>query len=220
MKQFFDFSINPHFINFFIGCYETRHLKDYLKEFIRNYKDPLMISKILTCKNLTNKQAMIKKCLSILGKSFYTVGMYEESANFYSYVLENIDKYDKEAKLNLLNSLIHFDIEKSDVIRRQVDETVVDLSADHINSLLNEVFGKFKKNQNEKNKNKKKKKKIIKYPKNFDIKKPGPMPDPERWLPKLQRKKFRNIAKNKLAYQGASADNNTTTSNQLDRNKK
>ena len=38
------------------------------------------------------------------------------------------------------------------------------------------------------------------------------MPDPERWLPKLQRKKFRNIAKNKLAYQGANADNTVTSS--------
>ena len=38
------------------------------------------------------------------------------------------------------------------------------------------------------------------------------MPDPERWLPKLQRKKYKNIAKNKMAYQGATADNTTTSS--------
>ena len=31
-----------------------------------------------------------------------------------------------------------------------------------------------------------------------------------KMLPKLQRKKFRNLAKNKMAYQGAVADNNTT----------
>jgi signal recognition particle subunit SRP72 len=30
----------------------------------------------------------------------------------------------------------------------------------------------------------KKRKKTVKYPKNFDVKNPGPEPDPERWLPK------------------------------------
>ena len=50
-------------------------------------------------------------------------------------------------------------------------------------------------------KEKKKRKKKIRYPKNFDPKHPGPMPDPERWLPKMQKKKYK--AKNKLAHQGA-----------------
>ena len=58
-------------------------------------------------------------------------------------------------------------------------------------------------------KKKKKHKKKKRYPKNFNPKNPGPMPDPERWLPKMQKKKFR--AKNKLAHQGAIADNETTT---------
>jgi hypothetical protein len=38
------------------------------------------------------------------------------------------------------------------------------------------------------------------------------VPDPERWIPRLQRKKFRNVNKNKMAYQGATADNSATTS--------
>jgi len=38
----------------------------------------------------------------------------------------------------------------------------------------------------------KKKKKHVRYPKNFDPKNPGPMPDPERWLPKHERKNFKN----------------------------
>jgi len=65
---------------------------------------------------------------------------------------------------------------------------------------LNEVFSKFKKNVD---KAKKKKKKKVKYPKNFDPKKPGPMPDPERWLPRMQRKKYKNLLKNKKAAQGS-----------------
>ena len=99
---------------------------------------------------------------------------------------------------------------KSEDLRRQSDETMIDLSMEHINSLLTEVFFKAKKNQGEKKKVNKKKKK--RFPKKFDPKKPGPMPDAERWLPKMQRKKYKNVAKNKMAYQGATADNSTTSS--------
>jgi hypothetical protein len=90
---------------------------------------------------------------------------------------------------------------------------MIDLTPEHISNLLSEVFFKNKRNPNatgEKKKTTKKKNK--RFPKNYDPKKPGPMPDPERWLPKLQRKKFRNVAKNKMAYQGAVADNTTTSS--------
>ena len=38
----------------------------------------------------------------------------------------------------------------------------------------------------------KKRKRKPRYPKNFDAKNPGPMPDPERWLPKRERKGFLN----------------------------
>ena len=97
-------------------------------------------------------------------------------------------------------------------MRRKIDETMVDMSMENINTLLNDVFSKFKKNpEKEKKKNNKKKIKQ-RRPKNFDAKNPGPMPDPERWVPKYQRKKYRNISKNKLAYQGANIDNTTTVS--------
>lgn len=206
INKFFEFSANYHFLSFFIGLYESRHLKDYIKELVKNYSNinQLPLSKL----NETN----LKKLLHLLAKTFYNVGMYEESANFYSYIIENVDKYDKENKISLINSLAHTDVNKSDELRRGVDETMIDLSIDHINSLLNEVFLKFKKIQQDKTK-KKKRKKVIKYPKNFDPKKPGPPPDPERWIPKLQRKKYRNVAKNKMAYQGATVDNVTTSSN-------
>jgi hypothetical protein len=35
----------------------------------------------------------------------------------------------------------------------------------------------------------------IKYPKNFDPANPGLEPDPERWLPKWQRSRFKKLAK-------------------------
>lgn len=37
----------------------------------------------------------------------------------------------------------------------------------------------------------KKKKKKPHFPKGYDPENPGPMPDPERWLPKWQRSKYR-----------------------------
>ena len=54
-------------------------------------------------------------------------------------------------------------------------------------------FGKIDDNKIAKEKSTKKKiqkKYRIKWPKNFDFTKPGPRPDPERWLPKYERKKY------------------------------
>ena len=54
---------------------------------------------------------------------------------------------------------------------------------------------------------KKRKNKKIRYPKDFDPKMPGLPPDPERWLPKWQRAKFKKMAKKKGIYiKGAQGD--------------
>ena len=37
-------------------------------------------------------------------------------------------------------------------------------------------------------------------PKNFDPENPGPMPDPERWLPKWQQSKYKKYAKKRGIY--------------------
>jgi len=205
VKEFYEYTVNFHFVNFFIGFYESRHLREHLKEFVTNYRDPVVFYKRIP-------KMLLKKTLCLLGRTFESLGMFEDSSKFYSFILENVEKNDNEVKLNLINSIAYIDVVKSDEIRRGLDETMVDLSTDHISNLLGEVFVKFKKNPNEKKKSKKNKKKKIRYPKNFDPKKPGPMPDPERWIPKLQRKKYKNVAKNKMAYQGAVTDNSTTTS--------
>ncbi len=213
VNQFYEYTLNYHFLNFFIGFYESRHLKDNLKEFINSYKNPVVIFESLN-KSKT-QQLMIKNTLKILGNSFYYCGSFEESAKFYTYILDKFGKTDKTIKIDLINSFSHFNIEKAEELRRELDDTMIDISMENISNLLNEVFSKFKKNtqQQTKEKNKKKKKKkTIRYPKNFDAKNPGPMPDAERWVPKFQRKKYRNIAKNKLSYQGATTDNTTTVS--------
>lgn len=54
---------------------------------------------------------------------------------------------------------------------------------------------------------KKRKHTKVRYPKDFDPKAPGPPPDPERWLPKWQRSKFKKLAKKKGIYiKGAQGD--------------
>ena len=42
---------------------------------------------------------------------------------------------------------------------------------------------------------KKKNNKKPRYPKGFDPENPGPKPNPERWLPKYERKEFKNKKK-------------------------
>ena len=57
-----------------------------------------------------------------------------------------------------------------------------------------------------------KSKKRIRYPKNFDPANPGPLPDPERWLPKWQRSRFKKMAKKKGIYlKGAQGDAQMST---------
>ena len=46
----------------------------------------------------------------------------------------------------------------------------------------------------------KKRKQRVRLPKNFDPRNPGPEPDPERWLPKWQRFRYKKYAKKKGIY--------------------
>ena len=53
----------------------------------------------------------------------------------------------------------------------------------------------------------KKRNKKVRYPKSYDPHNPGLMPDPERWLPKWQRSRFKKMAKKKGIYiKGAQGD--------------
>lgn len=49
-------------------------------------------------------------------------------------------------------------------------------------------------------------------PKNFDATNPGPVPDPERWLPKWQQSKYKKFAKKRGIYlKGAQGDSQIDT---------
>ena len=186
--------LNKYFISFFIGLYNAKKSPNCLKEFIEEFSDVEEIKK-----NVKDKTSF-KNIILLIAEALYKSNEYEKSAKFYQYYLDNFDSNDKDIQYLLIQSLVHFDINKADSIRRQIDETEIDLSNESINNLLNQLFSKFKKGEKQEKKKKKRKKKI-RYPKNYDPKHPGPMPDPERWLPKMQKKKYR--AKNKLAHQGA-----------------
>ena len=189
------YCLSEYFISFFIGLYNAKKSPNCLKEFIQEYSDIEDLNK-----SIKDKTAL-KNIILLIAETFYKSNNYEKSAKFYQYYLDNVNKKDKDIQFLLIQSLVHFDINKADSIRRQIDETEIDLSNENINKLLNELFSKFKKGGEKQEKTKKKRKRKIRYPKNFDPKHPGPMPDPERWLPKMQKKKYR--AKNKLAHQGA-----------------
>ena len=189
------YCLSEYFISFFIGLYNAKKSPNCLKEFIQEYSDIEDLNKSIKDKNA------FKNIILLIAETFYKSNSYEKSAKFYQYYLDNVNKNDKDIQFLLIQSLVHFDINKADSIRRQIDETEIDLSNENINNLLNELFSKFKKGGEKQEKTKKKRKRKIRYPKNFDPKHPGPMPDPERWLPKMQKKKYR--AKNKLAHQGA-----------------
>jgi len=193
----YKFCLNLHFQRFMITFYQTRQLKAYLSEYLLKFKDPQLFN--------NDKQALI-----LLSNGFYYCGLYEQSVQILSFILDKIDSRCKETQLNLLKCLSILDPAKGDELRvRQLDNIKVDLSHENISSLLSEVVLKFKRNVIKSTK-KKKKKKII-YPKNFDPKKPGPMPDAERWVPRLQRKKNKGLAKNKKAYQGGDTSGPTVS---------
>ena len=190
---------NEYFISFFIGLYNSKKNINCLKEFIKEFSN---LDDLIT--NIKDKISL-KNIILLIAETFYKSNDYENSAKFYQHYLDNVNKDDRDIQYLLIQSLVHFDINKADSIRRQIDETEIDLSNENISNLLTELFSKYKKGGEKQEKKKKKRKRKIRYPKNFDPKRPGPMPDPERWLPKMQKKKYR--AKNKLAHQGAVEEN-------------
>ena len=204
IKEFKQFCFNSNFISFFIGFYSVKKQFDYLKEFIREFENIEEINE-----KIKNKQSF-KNIIIKIANALYQSKDYEKSVKFYQYYLDKLDNNDKDIKSLLIQSLSHINLDKSELLRREIDEIEVDLSNEHISSLLENLFNRNKRNDKI-NKVKKKRHRKKRFPKNFDPLNPGPMPDPERWLPRMQKKKYRN--KNKLAHQGAVTDNNTTNQN-------
>ena len=138
IKQNKKFCLNEYFISFFIGLYNAKKNINCLKEFIQEFSDLEGLTKSIQNKN------SLKNIILLIAETFYKSNDYEKSAQFYQYYLDNVNKNDKDIQYLLIQSLVHFDINKADSIRRQIDETEIDLSNENINNLLNELFSKFK----------------------------------------------------------------------------
>ncbi len=182
----FNFCLNEHFLKFMINFYQTRHLKTLLAEFLLKFSDPKLFKD--------------KHALTVISNGLNYYGLFKENLTILNYILDNIDSRCKDTMINLMLALSTIDPKKSNEIRLRLENIKVDLSHENISSLLSEVVLKFKRNVIKSTKKKKKKK--IRFPKNFDPKKPGPMPDSERWVPRLQRKRNRGLANFKKAYHG------------------
>ena len=197
----YKFCLNFNFQKFMIHFYQTRQLKTYLSEYLLKFTDPKLFNE--------------KQALLVLGNGFNYCGLYTQCADFLVYINDKIDPKCKETLLNLIKCTSNFNLKQSNELRLSLDTFKVDLSHENISSLLSEVVLKFKRNvvNTKQTSLKKKKKKKIIYPKNFDPKKPGPMPDAERWVPRLQRKKNKGLAKNKKAYQGGDTTGPTVNLN-------
>lgn len=219
IQNFFSYAQNFHFINFFIAFYETKHLKQQLTEFISCFKNSEVFSKHNTKINSNSFGSfpdLDKTLYKTIGVTLYKCGLYQEAADFFNLILNENDSFCKESKIWLVNCLSHIDINKAEEVRSSIDNLKIDTGEDYISGLINNAFTRQTKDKtavNEKvdkdliKKNKKKKKKFVKQ-----IDPSAPLPDPERWTPKWQRKKYKNTNKNKKNYQGANTDNTTTSS--------
>ena len=141
--------INEYFISFFIGLYSAKKSQNALIEFIEEFND---IENLY--KNIKNKD-ILRNIILLITDALIKSNKYDQCIKICEYYINNINKNDKYIKYLLIQSLAHVDIEKADSIRRQIDETEIDLSNENINNLLNELFNK-KKEKVEKEKKKRK----------------------------------------------------------------
>ena len=107
--------------------------KQHIDEFVQKLSEHI--------NNREKSQLLLVKIAS----AFYSSGQYEESSKFYNFVINKYDITDKEIQISLIQAMAHIDLNKSEEIRRKIDETPIDLSNEHMNSLLTELFLKFKK---------------------------------------------------------------------------
>ncbi|XP_015058437.1 signal recognition particle subunit SRP72 [Solanum pennellii] len=158
-------------------------------------------------------------------------GRKDEAARLYEQLVKSHGSI--EALVGLIQTAAHGDIEKAEAYEKQL-KPLPGLKALDVDSLEKTSGAKHaEKGTNagatetyeakSKDKAKKKRKRKPKYPKGFDPANPGPLPDPERWLPKRERSSYRPKRKDKRAAQvrgsqGAvakeAASNSDTKSNQ------
>ncbi|XP_061352959.1 uncharacterized protein LOC133297780 [Gastrolobium bilobum] len=137
-------------------------------------------------------------------------GREEDAAQLYEELVKSQGSI--EALVGLVTTVARLDVVKAELYEKQL-KTLPGLKGIDVDSLERTsgvkqvdappqvgVTETYEEGKN-KTKAKKKRKRKPRYPKGFDPAKPGPPPDPERWLPKRERSTYRPKRKDKRAAQ-------------------
>ncbi|KAK7246934.1 hypothetical protein RIF29_41805 [Crotalaria pallida] len=135
-------------------------------------------------------------------------GKEEDAARLYEDLVKSQGSI--EALVGLVTTVARVDVNKAELYEKKL-KALPGLKGIDVDSLertsgvkqVDAPRGVTETNEEGKNKTKAKKKRKRKprYPKGFDPEKPGPPPDPERWLPKRERSTYRPKRKDKRAAQ-------------------
>ena len=180
-------------------------------------------NKMKECKQLVidlameNLPKLSKDVLSLIGHILIEEKDFEHAFEVFNWIKDNTD--DLKVKAGYLSALAEKDVKKATDYFDKINFDLTDYeNEEELHELIDSALApkseakKSKKKVDEEVKKTEKGAKIfipkartnkkIKYPKNFDPLNPGPLPDPERWIPKWQRSK----GKKKLKLRGPQGD--------------
>lgn len=164
---------------------------------------------------MKNLDSLSKDLLSIIGHILYESQDYQQAYEVFDRIKN--DTGDLKVKAGYLSSLAEKDVKAAADYFEVVDFRLPEAETEEdLHDLLEQPLENIQNTKKREKKDEikieetkkgfiqkaKTKKKKVKYPKNFDPENPGPMPDPERWIPKWQRSK----GKKKLRMKGPQGD--------------
>jgi len=174
----------------------------------------------------SNDKTQFKDVLIVIGDSYSKEGDHDRAAKAYQTVLDKIDSKDELALVSLINTYALTDPEKCQEMLKKIPSSTQTFSSRELEDLESNVFAATSKKaaaggdlsprgdkeatETAAAQEKHKRKRKPKYPKGFDPKNPGPKPDPERWLPKYERSKYRKYAKKKGLLRGPQGGTNVS----------
>lgn len=166
---------------------------------------------------MENLALLSKDVLSLIGHILIEEKDFDHAYEVFDRIKDSTD--DLKVKAGYLNSLAEKDVKKASEYFDKISFDLADYeNEEELHELIDSALApknvekKPKKKEEEEVKQTDKGAKIfipkartnkkIKYPKNYDPLNPGPLPDPERWIPKWQRSK----GKKKLKLRGPQGD--------------
>lgn len=176
--------------------------QDIIEDILVSSKNPKVLSLIAEL-NIRTKN--YEKAIAIYEKIYAIDSNNMKALERLAYLFSFIDLKKAEAFLNKIPPV--------DIIMEP--EEIKKLETDYLPAKTSKFVEEHKKSElNDKSKKIKKRKRRPRYPKNFDPANPGPMPDPERWLPKYEKTKNKKLLKKKgllRGPQGGAAGKETTS---------